>query len=123
MLAMVQVKDVAKRVTQMLGVIAAVLFLLLLGSPDFISPRHHYTVRAEFQHLPTNDSILEEWLRGQAGVVSAHVARDKGEKAVRFYWTMDKNWAGNPTTPDLEEAWKRFGYAGQKNVDWNWLDK
>lgn len=111
------------RIIKYSSIIVAVL--LVLGAAVIyirsVSIPHSHVVRAEFDRLPANDKELEEWLRNQPGVIKVLIDRRDGQ-ALIVCWIRVHKINENPPNPDLEQAWKQFGYENPKNIDWNYSD-
>lgn len=102
-----------------------IIVLILVFGATWVYVRlmreYGYYMRVEFDRLPENDLELEEWFHNKPGVVKVLIARE-GE-ALKIACISKEEIKGYPTNPDLEKAWKTFGYENPHNIDWNYSDK
>jgi|GEM_PF-3655855 len=78
----------------------------------------NYVVQAEFDSMPPDDVALLTWLASEAGVVgqSVHVERPPGTKVVKVPFRMTRPLLGEPSLPDVEQAWAHLGYTMSAEV-------
>jgi hypothetical protein len=95
------------------ALMAAGLFVSLLGAMLFIPKSTVYSVQARFHSLPSDDHELRLWLQDQPGIVphTVHSAR-RIEKTVEVSFIQVRNGLGQPPFPKLEAKAKELGYRG-----------
>jgi hypothetical protein len=95
----------------LIALVAAVCagFLFALYIPITTS----YVVPAEFDSMPPDDVSLLQWLASQPGVVgqSVHIERPPGTKVVKAHFRMTRPLLGEPSLPDVDQAWAHLGYT------------
>jgi hypothetical protein len=75
-----------------------------------------YCVEAQFSSLPKDDASLEEWLKTVPGVVPHTVSVRRfgpGRTLLEVGFIQSRDLAEEPPFPDLDDACKGLGYAGQ----------
>jgi hypothetical protein len=70
-----------------------------------------YTVMAQFDGMPPDDSGLRRWLRNQPGIRRAWTCRTNG--TVKVFILMSQDLRGKPALPDLDLACSSLGYVRQ----------
>lgn len=64
--------------------IAGVLLAVLRVAARHIVPSISYSIRAEFDEMPSDDELFRQWIEGQPGVYRAFVNRDR--RGIEITW-------------------------------------
>ncbi len=78
----------------------------------------NYVVQATFDSMPQDDVALLKWMANQPGAVgpSAQIERPPGTKLLKVHFRMTRPLLGEPSLPDVDQAWAHLGYTMSAEV-------
>ena len=98
-----------------LGLVSCIVCLLCL-SLGLIPIDRVYSLKAQFERMPSDEQQFVKWLQSQSGIIGDQVYVERDGHTLRIRFIMMQNAYGRPPMPNLSAACESLGYSPK--VQW-----